>query len=171
MLGAPSSSPASAQQRRVGWQKKEKSFSGLSKGSDPNRDEIGMEMTGLGSETTKNQQANSSLSGSSVAQSVQLTQLITQLNGFLQQQNSGSVSSKLTFNSFKIDNNFKYANICHNTSKWIIDSGATDHMTWDSTKLENITQNKDPQHVTVANGNKVQIQGVGTTKFLTKKCE
>jgi hypothetical protein len=29
-------------------------------------------------------------------------------------------------------------------------------------------QNKDPQHVIVANGNKVQIQAVGTTKFLTK---
>jgi hypothetical protein len=41
-------------------------------------------------------------------------------------------------------------------------------MTWNKNKLTNITQNKDPQHVIVANGDKVQIHGLGTTKFLTK---
>jgi len=35
-------------------------------------------------------------------------------------------------------------------------------------KLENITQVHNPQHVIVANGDKVKIHGIGTTRFLTK---
>lgn len=44
-------------------------------------------------------------------------------------------------------------------------------MTWDQNKLENIKQLKEPQHVIIANGDKVQIGGTGNTKFFTKDVE
>jgi GAG-pre-integrase domain len=56
----------------------------------------------------------------------------------------------------------------HSTINWVIDSGATDHMTWDQNKLQNIIPTVEPQHILVANRNKVQIKGLGTTKLLTK---
>ncbi|XP_078160139.1 uncharacterized protein LOC144555617 [Carex rostrata] len=74
--------------------------------------------------------------GSSVAPSMQLAQLMSQLSTFLQQHAS--------------------------------DSGATDHMTWDLNKLQNLTKLKEPQHVIVANGNKAKIFGTGTTNLLNK---
>jgi hypothetical protein len=106
--------------------------------------------------------------GSSVAQTVQLNQLLTQLNNLLQQQTSSFVHFKDFFHSPNIYSSSQIANICQNTNRWIIDSGATDHMTCNKNKLTNIVQNKDPQHVIVANGNKVQIHGFGTTKVLAK---
>ena len=48
------------------------------------------------------------------------------------------------------------------------DSGATDHITYDKNKLQNVASIKEPQHVTVANGDKVQIGGIGNTKLFTK---
>jgi GAG-pre-integrase domain len=41
-------------------------------------------------------------------------------------------------------------------------------MTWDQNKLQNIRSTVEPQHVQVANGNKVKIEGLGTVKLLTK---
>jgi hypothetical protein len=41
-------------------------------------------------------------------------------------------------------------------------------MTWDQNKLENIIPTAESQHVIVANGDKVKIEGLGTTKFFRK---
>jgi hypothetical protein len=41
-------------------------------------------------------------------------------------------------------------------------------MTWDQNKLENIIPTTESQHVIVANGNKVKIEGLGTTKNFRK---
>jgi hypothetical protein len=41
-------------------------------------------------------------------------------------------------------------------------------MTWDKNILKNYQNSKEPQHVTIANGNKVQICGQGTTKYFLK---
>jgi hypothetical protein len=62
----------------------------------------------------------------------------------------------------------KFANFCQNKNKWIVDSGATDHMTCEPKQLQNFTKLKEPQYVTVANGNKTKILGTGTTNFLNK---
>ena len=138
--------------------RKEQKFGGMGKGTEE----------ASGSESIKDGHTPSEASGSSVTQSMQLTELLTQLNSLLQQQTSGFVHSKFNFNSCKINNSFKAANLCHNTNKWIIDLGVTNHMTCNQNKLENITQVNNPQHVIVANGDKVKIHGIGTTKFLTK---
>lgn len=109
------------------------------------------------------------LTGSSVAPTMHLAQLLSQLNSLLQQQNSnpGSLFDKNNFSSHSYYSP-KFANLCQNTSNWIIDSGVTYHMTWDQTKLQDFKKVRDPQHVNVANENKVQICGFGTTNFFTK---
>jgi hypothetical protein len=69
-------------------------------------------------------------SRSSVASTAQLNQLLTQLNSLLQQQTAGFVLYNSNLSSFKNNSSSpKLANLGHNTSKWVIDSGATDHMT------------------------------------------
>jgi hypothetical protein len=137
---------------------KEQKFGGVSnKGaSDPNENQA---------EPSNNR---SDPSGSSVASAEQLSQLLSQLNNLLQQQTVGSVLYKSNLFFSDQNNSSKIANLCHNTSKWIVDSGATDHMTWDQNKLENIIPTTESQHVIVANGNKVKIEGLGTTKNFRK---
>eukprot|EP00257_Ricinus_communis_P015141 XP_015572994.1 uncharacterized protein LOC107261023 [Ricinus communis] len=49
----------------------------------------------------------------------------------------------------------------------IIDSGATDHMTWDPTKLHTFVP-IESQHVIVANGGQAPISGSGTSTLLNK---
>jgi hypothetical protein len=41
-------------------------------------------------------------------------------------------------------------------------------MTWDKNILQNYQNSKESQHVTIANGNKVQIRGLGTNKYFLK---
>jgi hypothetical protein len=41
-------------------------------------------------------------------------------------------------------------------------------MTCNPNQLQNFTKLKEPQYVTVANGNKTQILGTGTTNFLNE---
>jgi hypothetical protein len=41
-------------------------------------------------------------------------------------------------------------------------------MIYDVNKLRNFTPLNDSQHITVVNGNKVQIYGIGTTKLLSR---
>jgi hypothetical protein len=55
--------------------------------------------------------------GSSMAQTVQLNQLLTQLNNLLQQQTPDFVHSKDIFSSPKINSDFKIANMCQNTNR------------------------------------------------------
>uniref|UniRef100_A0A2N9FUB4 Integrase catalytic domain-containing protein n=1 Tax=Fagus sylvatica TaxID=28930 RepID=A0A2N9FUB4_FAGSY len=47
-------------------------------------------------------------------------------------------------------------------SSWVIDSGASDHMTGNSSLLSNISDPCSPFSVTVANGTKTPVQGIGT---------
>uniref|UniRef100_A0A2N9H562 Uncharacterized protein n=1 Tax=Fagus sylvatica TaxID=28930 RepID=A0A2N9H562_FAGSY len=56
-------------------------------------------------------------------------------------------------------------NIClHSSSSppWVIDSGASDHMTGNSSLLSNISNPSSPFSVIVANGTKTLVQGIGT---------
>uniref|UniRef100_A0A2N9FBM1 Integrase catalytic domain-containing protein n=1 Tax=Fagus sylvatica TaxID=28930 RepID=A0A2N9FBM1_FAGSY len=56
-------------------------------------------------------------------------------------------------------------NTClHSSSSpsWVIDSGASDHMTGNSSLLSNISDPCSPFSVTVANGTKTPVQGIGT---------
>jgi hypothetical protein len=56
-------------------------------------------------------------------------------------------------------------NTClHSSSSpsWVIDSGASDHMTSNSSLLSNISNPCSPFSVTVANGTKTPVQGIGT---------
>ncbi|XP_048232867.1 uncharacterized protein LOC125370621 [Ricinus communis] len=72
-----------------------------------------------------------------------------------QSRGSGSIS-----NSQSHSTNF-------HSHDWIIDSGATDHMTWDHTKLQNFVP-IESQHVIVANGGHDPIFGSGTSTLLHK---
>lgn len=117
--------------------------------------------------------------GSAMALTMQLAQLLSQLNAFnsfVQQQQqpnrSGFVLSQINpLNSLNLLQNYhlKFSNLCHSASSVIIDSSAMNHMTWDQIKLQNFTQIKDPHHMIVANGNKAKIRGFGTTKLFCKK--
>ena len=56
-------------------------------------------------------------------------------------------------------------NTClHSSSNpsWVIDSGASDHMTGNSSLLPHISSPCSPSFVTVANGTKTHVQGKGT---------
>ncbi|XP_048232708.1 uncharacterized protein LOC125370608 [Ricinus communis] len=108
--------------------------------------------TGSGLALTQAQQAHQ----------VQVTQMVAQLQALVQQpsgfglhQPGGSGSAQTALNSLQ-----NTTNICQNA--WIIDSGATDQMTWDPTKLQKINYIRDSQHVTVANGAKTKIHGYGS---------
>jgi hypothetical protein len=154
---------------RVGGGKQEP-FSGLSKGPDHIND--GTEASGMKTESTKYLGADSS--GSSVVSTAQLANLMTHLSSLLQQHVAGSSKPSISHTNFrdllKLLQNCapKFANICQYKSNWVVDSGATDHMTCNPIKLQNFTKLKEPQYVTVANGNKTQILGTGTTNLLTK---
>jgi hypothetical protein len=108
--------------------------------------------------------------GLSVAPTAQLAQLMSQLSNLLQQHAAGSAKTFNFCGIFKLLEKYgpKFANFCQNKNKWIVDSGATDHMTCDPNQLQNLTKLKEPQYVTVANGNKTKILGTGTTNFLNK---
>jgi hypothetical protein len=57
------------------------------------------------------------------------------------------------------------SNTClHSSSSpsWVIDSGASDHMTGNSSFISHITSTCSPSFVTVANGTKTPVQGKGT---------
>jgi gag-polypeptide of LTR copia-type len=141
------------------WEK-ERRFGGMSQASDLGINE--------GAVRTGSDPVNKTdPAGSSMAGTAQLTQLLTQLNQLLQQQNPGSFLYKSNFSCHSFYDP-KSANLCQNTNNWIIDSGATDHMTCDQTKLQNFKKVIDPQHVVVANGHKAQIYGIGTTLIFAK---
>jgi gag-polypeptide of LTR copia-type len=93
--------------------------------------------------------------GSAGAASVQLARLFTQL--LVEKQKLGFVLYKS--NSLNSLHNsafiLKIANLCQNKNNWVIDSGASDHVTWDKNILQNYQNSKESQHVTIANGNKV----------------
>jgi hypothetical protein len=62
----------------------------------------------------------------------------------------------------------KLTQLFQSENKWIIDSRATDHTTYDVNKLRNFTPLNNSQHIKIVNGNKVQIYGIDTTKLLSK---
>jgi hypothetical protein len=87
---------------------------------------------------------------------VQLSNLITQLNGLLKK------SGKWTGNCSSFLSNF-------NNKNWVINSSATDHMTGNLDLLETKIKAENLSLVTVANGSKVPIDQIGTTTMLSNK--
>jgi hypothetical protein len=75
--------------------------------------------------------------GSSVALTAQLAHLMTQLSSLLQQHAAGSSKSFNFCEILKQLENYapKFANFCQNKNKWIVDSGATNHMTCNPNQL------------------------------------
>jgi hypothetical protein len=54
------------------------------------------------------------------------------------------------------------------SDQWVLDSGATDHMTGNKTLLHNFVSSTTTQYVTVANGDKMEILGFGSIKIFSK---
>jgi hypothetical protein len=109
--------------------------------------------------------------GSSEASPVHLARLLTQL--LMEKQNQGFVLSKsnpLDFNSPLINfaSNQRLSNFCQNKNNWVIDSGKTDHMTWDKNILKDYQNSKEFQHVTIANGNKVKFMVKALHKYFLR---
>ncbi|KAL0561798.1 hypothetical protein IC582_002241 [Cucumis melo] len=99
--------------------------------------------------------------GPSGPNSDQLMQLVNQLNQLLQprQQNSG-------LSELKLSNNSIYLN--KHDSNWIIDSGATHHMSCSPNNFLNLITSNEPQFVTTANGGQTKIFGTGTISVFNK---
>ena len=87
----------------------------------------------------------------------QMRQLYTQLSVMFQgksQKTSGMITN-LTQNSLN--------------SKWILDSGSTDHITGNKNLLNNYKKIETKQFVIVANGEKMEILGNGSISLLSRK--
>jgi hypothetical protein len=56
-------------------------------------------------------------------------------------------------------------------SKWIIDSGATDHMTGNKILLNNYKNFETKQYVIVVNGEKMEILGNGSIDLFSRKIQ
>jgi hypothetical protein len=83
-----------------------------------------------------NTEGGECVAGSSVASTTQLNQLLTQLNSLLQQQTTDFVQFNPISSSFNSNaSSLNPTDLGHGTTNWVIDSGATDHMTWDQNKL------------------------------------
>jgi hypothetical protein len=86
--------------------------------------------------------------GSAEAASMQLARLLTQFlvekqkSGFVL-YNSDSLNS-LQNSTINLVFNLKIANLCQNKNNWVIDSGTSDHMTWDKNILQIIKTQKNP---------------------------
>jgi hypothetical protein len=86
--------------------------------------------------------------GSAEAASMQLARLLTQF--LVEKQNSGFVLynshslNSLQNSTINLVFNLKIANLCQNKNNWVIDSGASDHMTWDKNILQIIKTQKNP---------------------------
>jgi hypothetical protein len=83
-------------------------------------------------------------------QNVQLANVIHQLQSIMQQQPSGFVFSQNNDSKFS-SKPLKLTQLCQNKNKWIVDSEAMDHMTYDVNKLRNITPLNNSQHMTITN--------------------
>jgi Reverse transcriptase (RNA-dependent DNA polymerase)/Integrase core domain/gag-polypeptide of LTR copia-type/GAG-pre-integrase domain len=101
--------------------------------------------------------------GSSGPTSDQLTKLVNQLNQLLQPRQNYSGLSEL-----KLSNNSMYLNKNQHDSNWIIDSGATHHMSCNPNKFLNLVTSSKPQFVTTANGGQTKIFGTGTISVLNQ---
>ena len=77
----------------------------------------------------------------------------TEYNSILQHVNTSS-SSLIASNNACLHSSFD--------PSWVIDSGASDHMTGNSSFLSHISSPCSPSFVTVANGTKTDVQGKGT---------
>jgi GAG-pre-integrase domain len=72
-------------------------------------------------------------------------------------------------------NTQKYSGMAFNLSqnssqtKWVLDSGATDHMTGNKDLLDNYRKYEKNQFVTVANGEKMEILGCGSINLFSKE--
>lgn len=58
---------------------------------------------------------------------------------------------------------FNNSMVClsHSTRSWVLDSGASDHVVGDPSLISNLSPPKIPHNITVANGSKAQVTGIG----------
>jgi transposase InsO family protein len=58
---------------------------------------------------------------------------------------------------------FNNSTVClsHSTRSWVLDSGASDHVVGDPSLISNLSPPKIPHNITVANGSKAQVTGIG----------
>jgi hypothetical protein len=125
---------------RGGWGggKSSGNFSGLNKGPEwfsegikvTRVQSIGIQSASINPRSRLKHRADNE--GSSVAPTAQLAHLMTQLSSLLQQHAAGS-SKPFNFCEYAP----KFANFCQNKNKWIVDSGATNHMTYNPNQLQN----------------------------------
>jgi hypothetical protein len=87
----------------------------------------------------------------------QLGLLISQVNSLLSAQAQQKGLKSVFLSQINLDNN-----------TWIIDSGATNHMTNYKSHLLNLKTYDTSQYVSVANGTKIPIQGQGTVKIFDR---
>ncbi|CAH9092634.1 unnamed protein product [Cuscuta europaea] len=75
------------------------------------------------------------------------------------QQLSLTASSATT----QVDTGNPAACLSTSSRNWVIDSGATDHMTGNESILDSFTSSANQSHVTLANGSTASVNGLGTT--------
>jgi len=58
---------------------------------------------------------------------------------------------------------FNNSTVClsHSTGSWVLDSGASDHVVGDPSLISNLSPPKISHNITVANGSKAQVTGIG----------
>jgi len=66
-------------------------------------------------------------------------------------------------NQFPLQQHWLNSTVClsHSTRSWVLDSGASDHVVDDPSLISNLSPPKIPHNITVANGSKAQVTGIG----------
>jgi len=93
--------------------------------------------------------------------------LLGKFAGFL--VNSARIPQENTEGIFTAFKSALIASTVHNF--WVIDSGATDHITNKMTNLYDFKGFSSPTHVSIANGKNVSVKGKGKIKLLSNNIE
>ena len=111
-------------------------------------------------EINRAQAADNPLTQTQIEQLQQLLKLLPQSQG--NKQCDAETDEEL-------DTNFAGMTLCThaavNKSEWILDSGATDHMTYNTEHLSDIKVLHEKSKITLPNGNSSEISSIGTVKL------
>ena len=110
---------------------------------------------------------NSKQGGMNSGESGNTTALLGKFAGFLENSNLApkkDIPGIITAFSTALD-------ISKNGDVWIVDSGASEHITNDSSNLLVFEKLKNPSHVSIANGNSVSVCGKGKLHIFSKNIE